>query len=156
MLDLDGLAGVELTVRESEVDSRQQVCHCVDRKNYQMIHITDLFDLRPSVRLLGSIGELIAAVATVLTLAYLAAQVRRNTQMLRASTRSPPARKPAVDQGSRTICWKRPVSRCSSIRTMRPSAHLNTQMYSFGFRGLHCAASGGHPFTRWIPVPRYL
>jgi hypothetical protein len=35
---------------------------------------------------LGSIGELIAAIATVLTLVYLAAQIRQNTQTLRSST----------------------------------------------------------------------
>jgi hypothetical protein len=35
---------------------------------------------------LGSIGELIAAIATVLTLVYLAAQIRQNTQTVRSST----------------------------------------------------------------------
>lgn len=35
---------------------------------------------------LGSIGELIAALATVATLVYLAAQVRQNTRALRSST----------------------------------------------------------------------
>jgi len=35
---------------------------------------------------LGSIGELIAAVATIGTLAYLAVQVRQNTRALRSST----------------------------------------------------------------------
>jgi len=34
---------------------------------------------------LGSIGELIAAMATVLTLAYLAMQIRQNTTMARAA-----------------------------------------------------------------------
>ena len=35
---------------------------------------------------LGSIGELIAAIATILTLVYLAAQIRQNTQTVRSST----------------------------------------------------------------------
>ena len=35
---------------------------------------------------LGSIGELVAAAATIATLAYLAAQVRQNTRALRSST----------------------------------------------------------------------
>src|SRR5262245_46033058 len=35
---------------------------------------------------LGSIGELVAAAATVATLAYLAIQVRQNTRALRSST----------------------------------------------------------------------
>ena len=35
---------------------------------------------------LGSLGELIAAIATVGTLVYLAAQVRQNTRALRSST----------------------------------------------------------------------
>lgn len=35
---------------------------------------------------LGSIGELIAAIATIATLVYLAAQVRQNTRALRSST----------------------------------------------------------------------
>jgi len=35
---------------------------------------------------LGSLGELIAAIATVATLVYLAAQVRQNTRALRSST----------------------------------------------------------------------
>ena len=35
---------------------------------------------------LGSIGELVAAVATIATLVYLAAQVRQNTRALRSST----------------------------------------------------------------------
>lgn len=46
---------------------------------------------RPSVTIqdLGSLGELIAAVATVITLAYLALQIRQNTQAMRnAATRA--------------------------------------------------------------------
>ena len=39
-----------------------------------------------SIQELGSIGELIAAIATVLTLVYLAIQVRQNTRALKAST----------------------------------------------------------------------
>lgn len=39
-----------------------------------------------SIQDIGSIGELIAAVATVGTLAYLAVQVRQNTSALRSST----------------------------------------------------------------------
>ena len=39
-----------------------------------------------SIEELGSIGELIAAIATVLTLVYLAIQVRQNTRALKAST----------------------------------------------------------------------
>jgi len=35
---------------------------------------------------LGSIGELVAAIATVVTLVYLAVQVRQNTRALRSST----------------------------------------------------------------------
>ena len=35
---------------------------------------------------LGSIGELIAAIATVVTLAYLALQIRQNTISTRAAT----------------------------------------------------------------------
>jgi hypothetical protein len=35
---------------------------------------------------LGSIGELIAAIATILTLVYLAAQIRQNTKTVRSST----------------------------------------------------------------------
>ena len=35
---------------------------------------------------LGSLGELIAAVATVLTLGYLAVQLRQNTKALRSQT----------------------------------------------------------------------
>lgn len=36
---------------------------------------------------LGAIGELVGAVATVATLAYLAVQIRENTQMMRAQSR---------------------------------------------------------------------
>ncbi len=39
-----------------------------------------------NIQELGSIGELIAAIATVLTLVYLAIQVRQNTRALKAST----------------------------------------------------------------------
>ena len=39
-----------------------------------------------SLQHLGSIGELIAAIATVLTLVYLAIQVRQNTRALKAAT----------------------------------------------------------------------
>jgi len=39
-----------------------------------------------SIQELGSIGELVAAIATVLTLVYLAIQVRQNTRALKAST----------------------------------------------------------------------
>ena len=35
---------------------------------------------------IGSIGELLAAIATIATLIYLAAQIRQNTQMLRANS----------------------------------------------------------------------
>ena len=35
---------------------------------------------------LGSLGELIAAVATIATLVYLAMQIRQNTKQVRAST----------------------------------------------------------------------
>ena len=35
---------------------------------------------------LGSLGELLAAVATLATLGYLAVQVRQNTESIRAST----------------------------------------------------------------------
>ena len=38
-----------------------------------------------SIQDLGSIGELVAAIATVLTLAYLAIQIRQNTRMVSAS-----------------------------------------------------------------------
>ena len=43
---------------------------------YQTLNIQDL----------GSLGELIAAIATVMTLVYLAVQVRQNTRALKAST----------------------------------------------------------------------
>ena len=39
-----------------------------------------------SIQDLGSIGELVAAIATVATLVYLAIQVRQNTRALRSST----------------------------------------------------------------------
>ncbi|MEM9620900.1 MAG: hypothetical protein AAF993_04575 [Pseudomonadota bacterium] len=39
-----------------------------------------------SIQDLGSLGELIAALATILTLIYLAIQVRQNTRALKAST----------------------------------------------------------------------
>ena len=42
--------------------------------------------MRVTIQDLGSIGELIAAVATLVTLAYLAIQIRQNTRALRAST----------------------------------------------------------------------
>ena len=38
-----------------------------------------------SIQDLGSIGELIAALATVATLAYLAVQIRQNTRALRGA-----------------------------------------------------------------------
>ena len=39
-----------------------------------------------TIEQLGSLGELIAAVATVFTLVYLAAQIRQNSRMLQASS----------------------------------------------------------------------
>lgn len=39
-----------------------------------------------SIQDLGSLGEFIAAIATLITLAYLAVQIRQNTQSVRAST----------------------------------------------------------------------
>lgn len=39
-----------------------------------------------TIEQLGSLGEFIAAIATLMTLAYLAIQVRQNTKALRAST----------------------------------------------------------------------
>jgi hypothetical protein len=44
---------------------------------------------RPNVTIeqFGSVGEVIGAIATVATLAYLAAQIRANTQMMRAQSR---------------------------------------------------------------------
>ena len=40
-----------------------------------------------SIEELGSIGELLAAVATLLTLIYVAAQIRQNSKMMRANTK---------------------------------------------------------------------
>lgn len=44
-----------------------------------------------SIQDLGSLGELVAAIATIATLIYLATQIRQNTRMLE-STHSPLAR----------------------------------------------------------------
>lgn len=44
-------------------------------------------DLMTTVQLLGNVGEFIGAIAVVVTLAYLAVQLRQNTFMIRANIR---------------------------------------------------------------------